>query len=911
MFFRSKRHIKRQLLIGVIMALAISLCCLAYFAFLYLDGHPQAEDAAAKIIHNLKDDQLLTDMRLDLNLNPAHLSLRGEAKLSFTLPENRGCSLLRKLLFFIPTDIVFFLHPDLRVDRIQWGERNLDMKRIKSTVYVDIKGQPPEDGVVDLEIQFSGKLSDKKWSSIFTPDLIYLDPIDNYYPNQGPSPCRVTINLQTPPGYANVIPDSVARKQNETWRLNESSFALAAGLFEMVSHKTDNLEYEFYGWGDGERKLATELAKIQRFYSSKLAQPALKKLCFIRSPIPLETGMRQHKANGILLSQDLSDEEMAYAMAQFWLGPDNGEENSLFSRDELAYGMALYFIHQNMGRQAFLKSLDRIAKKTTLAMQVRKSGSEISAEDSVKSSGFQLSALRRRIGNRYFDQILSEILSMKKENKAVGPSHWINLCYRITGENLIWFFRDWVHQEGELDLGIHEFSETRSIGMMNRVKLVFKNLGNLNFPEKVKVQFITESGGKETRLVSAKSADPGSPFVLEDDFEEKIIAVVLDPDLELYDSNRHNNTAYLAPQPYYIMPSEDNRFIAVAYHKEVKSERFPLVILTLPEMKIKEEFGLDYPVGNIQWIDEKRLLVSAAAEDAFKNIGDPGPPRLLIDIMKGHAEVIDSKLDLSFSHSGRYLLINNKKNGFWRHKVRDLDQKLTKNTLNKIPYRLRWLPGSDLVMPVYPPDYVGNTLICSHQGDCLFGVGENYKLSHFYGYQGDLAFVMERNGEKGVYLLSDPKGESKCLAMLSGEPLGLYRSKFDGMIFLKEQLPDNRIRIIRIDPSQKKKAKTLFEDPAEGLCDIFSQKGLLSLKVQNGYPDIHFYSFEDKEGRFITESSASEKVLALVGNKRWLYYAKEIQGQDGSVLGAFKQYTFCRFDFLSWESTEIFQDWRP
>jgi len=935
MFIRSRRQIRKQLLIFAVMVAIMAVCSVIYLLFLYLEGNPVAERAVADLIQDLIEDQAITDIKLNLSLDSEQMRLDCQAQVVFVLPKNREQNFLRRCFFFFPSDLIVFLHPDLKVEKVKWGDRELSIKRIKSAVYIDINGALPSDGIIDLTINYSGRFSDDRWCSIFTKDLIYLDPEDNYYPNQGPCPCNVKVRMNLPSGYTSIVPGISAKdgSGNSIYSFSSpnSSFVLAGGTMTPTIPEREKMTFSFYGWNKkNEKEIAGKIAKlekIEKFYMDRLPDPVQKNLRFIKSPIPLDSEMRFNETSGTVLYSRLNDEDLAFILARAWLKIEEAGSSALFSGDELAYGLSLYYTQHEQGREAYLERLDRIADKISLAKLYPSLDKALSAKLSTERAAFLLSVFRRKVGNDIFDEILKEIVSNPQNHGSKGWEEWNDLCQRFSGVDFSWFFRDWVGQNQSLDLAIVDMAVESHLSSMGGqeviVKLKKQNLGDLDLAEKVKILYITESGVEvENRQISRSlEIDQSNPI------EEKLIGVILDPDLDWLDINRNNNIAYLDPPPYSIMPSEDDNFMAVAYHKRIDDDHYSLVILNRKEdepnrFSKKMQLSLESPVGEMHWINQSRLLVSFAPKGCFDSIWTAGAPRLLIDVENRWTEVVESDVELSASHTGRYLLLNRKHTSGWRHKLRDLDQKFTRSILNnKIPYPVKWIPGSEYIIPEYPPKYIGEINIYTQHGEYAYPfpkIDKNEHVSNFFYFQGDLAFIWDRNGEKGLYLLTDPRisSSAKPLFKLKGDPISIYCSKYDEMIYLKEAITENTIRITRVDPIRKEKFKILFEDSAEGIYDIFWPKGVLTRRIRKDEihgdcPDINFQGFEDIEGRFLTTSPHSEKALALVGNHRFLYYAEEVQPQ-GLDLDLFKQYVFHRFDLYTFDETELdFTDWLP
>lgn len=899
------------------MVAAIAACGAVYFVFLYLDGHPLAEGFAEKVRRDLMEGQALEDLDLKLELDPALSILKARASVRFVLSQRRPHLLLRQLLFFLPTDLVFSLHPDLTIDRVVWGDRKLTYRHIKSTVYVDLDGLPPEDGCVDLDLYYTGQPTGELGHSILTNNLVYLDPDDCFYPRQGDMPCSVKVDFDLPRGLSVVRPSlgkgasggASAGQKIFSFPRAVASFALAGCARRPLKKRIRGMDFVFYGWKQLDENLITTLDEVQRFLEDRMPEPILGELRIIRTPRFLDRGIRYDQAGTILVPHRITDEDIAYFLTLFWLESTEGGQGILFNREELAWGLALYFMDRHRSRTSYLGNLYEISDPPPSvprsgAWDIRTSAPRFSKYfDTMGRGGYLLSVLRHKVGNYSFDRILRAMLMLPFDEDGQNWEQWDEVTQRISGEELGWFFQHWVHQGQELDLAVVDFSaDDRPVGQ--QIRLVFRNNGDLDLPDKVKVLFITETATLQESLTVSRSPTVYSSYV-----QDKVVGVVLDPDMEWLDSNRSNNTAYLVPSPYMAVPSENNRYLAVAYHKRPGSDGCPLIVYQT-NGQVEKAYTLENPVIGMEWISDNRMILKAPPR---KKKGDH-PPResfqYLIDVPSGQFERLKPGVELSASDSGRYLLLNEKRGRRWRHKIRDLNRRTTRNILNEVPFPLRWLPGTDFIIPDYPPNYGKDMIIYSRQGEgeYIFEANSQYRLYGFHGFQEGLAFILENEDSKVLYTLTDPEERPKPLVELKGEPMGFDDSEIGGVAFLKESLPDDMMKVSRFDPIREMR-EVLFEGEADRAYDIFCHKGLLIKKARvdeegRFCQDIYFHRFGEEEGKYISHSVPPERVLALVDNQRYLYYAEERRA-PWSELAAFNRYLFYRYDFLSRETKRL------
>jgi len=358
-------------------------------------------------------------------------------------------------------------------------------------------------------------------------------------------------------------------------------------------------------------------------------------------------------------------------------------------------------------------------------------------------------------------------------------------------------------------------------------KAWLQNRGNQSLLEKVSVLFLTRAGAVR-QMVSISQLQKKIPYF----DENEILGAVIDPDMEWFDVDRSNNIVYFNPPAYLMSPSDDNRYLAVAYEKQAKSEQYPLMIFQSGNEHL-HTFMLDHAVEEMYWINDFRLVVHAKRQRGFAADSLSGAPHYLIDILTGRVEAMPADVDIAASDSGKYLLINQKQEILLQHRLKDIDHKITRNFLNHLPYRLEWVPGVDLITPVYPYDYSGQVKIYSMTGERIYKPfsRSDGRFFAFHGYEEGLAFIREKEGGYYFHILANPTQDStRSLIKFSGKPLGFDISKYGGIVYIREALQDQTMRIGSFDPTREKH-EILFEGQMDAVYDIFCDKGLLIKKT--------------------------------------------------------------------------------
>ncbi|MHC4942662.1 MAG: M1 aminopeptidase family protein [Planctomycetota bacterium] len=914
MILRSKRHLRKRTLLTLAVTLVLTVLALTYCLFLFLNYEevPLAEDAVEKMLERLMEGQILPRMDLKLKVDPGEAGLSGEARVTFDLPQ-RGRRLILPnvlhLLFFLHPDLVFFLHPDLEIDRIVWGDRELKFRRVKSMVFVDLEAQIPDDGIVILDVTYHGRLIRREGNTILSPDLVYLDPRDQYYPSQDYGRTQVHVELDLPEGLLTVAPPAGQ---------SVSALALAGYPMQAVTYGFGDLNFHFYGWEEKEDWLLRELSAIGRFLAERLPPPQLHEFRIMRSPSMLQVGIQYDDVGTMLLPSGVGAEEVAFLFSLFWLQTQHPEAPTLITREEIARGLALYYIHLCEGDVAYRIRLHGLSERRT--PETLSLGESLIGDPNGRGSrpdtshgAYMLSMLRRIIGDAAFDRILAIVLDGMNRGISTDWTAWNNHVIRNTGEDLRWFFKRWVRDRRSLNLAIDDFKVVpHTVGQ--RITLTLQNRGNLKLPEKVRVLFITANGAVEESMTISTDSKTVTRFV-----QERVVGVVVDPDGDWYDVDRTDNIAYLEPFADLVIPSRDNSSLAVAYRKRAGSDRYPLVIFSTGG-EITQVFSLAFPVEGMEWISDHRLLVTVRCRELPDRQGSAPKAHYFLDTLLGKLEFFKPGIDILASDSGRYLLLNFMKDRRWQHKLKDLDKKLTRGILSgisqNVPYRLQWLPGTDSVIPVYPFDFQGKCAIYLPDGEekNWFLIGDE-RIHGMHGFGEGLVFLREKAGRKGFFTKTGTDQIARLKANISGEPRGFAVSEYGGNLLWREEHINDRIRILSFDATSGKK-DVLYQGLSEGIYDIFCDKGVLMQRTRidgegRSCQDILFHRFGEQEGEFITDSPAPERILALVGNQRYLYYAEVIQ-PHWSSLDVYNCYRFYCYDFLNRENLSLdFSAWSP
>jgi hypothetical protein len=165
-----RRLFKRKLAMTGSLGAAALLLLAVYVLTIFLNETPEAvkltDDFLEKLV--LKGQTpIRMDLKVDVMEGPrlvaaAHLLMQVEPG--------------RNVFYFL-------LNPDLDVLTIKWNNTNLDkIRTLGAFSRVVVPRELCREGTGTLSVIYSGSLPSPRFRSIFTPDLVYLDPDDGFYP---------------------------------------------------------------------------------------------------------------------------------------------------------------------------------------------------------------------------------------------------------------------------------------------------------------------------------------------------------------------------------------------------------------------------------------------------------------------------------------------------------------------------------------------------------------------------------------------------------------------------------------------------------------------------------------------------------------------------------------------------------
>jgi len=904
----SRRLFRNKVAMAASLAATLLLLLVLVAVSLFFESTPRAIELADQVLNGvLLNDQEALHLDLKLEISPRG-RIDGEAVLRLRVDPDRS-------------SVVMLLHPELEVIRAVWDGQVLENGlRLGHLYRLGLPRRRAADGSGTLKILYAGGIVHPLSHSIFSPDLVYLDPDDCFYPRIATNPMEVSLRILLPDGIQAVISgvDPPLREglapggRFWSWTLSpaRSTFSVAGCRGESGRIKLGDLDVSLLSLGKEGIISRENLLGLYSFFQRHLPVSPPPAMSFIVVPTQLKGELRCDGADTVLFPENLKINDLAYAFALLWM-PDRAWKDALFSREEMAMGWALYFIADTEKlAKTYLTCLEEIDLLQTCSSPLPRSdlagifmNPSSAGNRGAGLGGYLLFVLRRFAGNEAFTRTCREVLG---QSKVEDESRLWKERLRQRGiEDSDWFLDDWASQRRSLDLAVEAFSAPwipQKDGYQVAFTLV--NEGDLELPEKVQVVLITEDRWlRKTMQVSRSGSSWGTLL------EEAVLGVIVDPDLEWPDVDRSNNAVFLEPTPMSIMPSPDNRYLAAAFRRQAGPGKVPLMIIEL-ETGRRRTLLLDSPAVDLRWISGARLLVRIGRLSEGKAAPATGSSCLLVEARTGEARHLGRDVSVSPSVSGRFLLVNSRKGHRWKHQLIDLEERRVQPFLNQQFYELEFIPGADLIRLIHPRAATSEVSLFSLEAQRFFPEIHTQKseLTAFEGFDGGVFFLGRQREQSTLYYLARDRAVSgkppQPLFDFDGASVEYRLNRDEGYIYIfecYEDSPSYRVTYCDLDTFYRGKRKTLYEGDVEIIPEMLNYKGFV--KVDRGGSRISYHYFEDQSETVITEGQGTFEVIALVGTRarRYLYYAKEEPFRNTPICWSgspyFKRYTFLRYDF--------------
>jgi hypothetical protein len=207
----------------------------------------------------------------------------------------------------------------------------------------------------------------------------------------------------------------------------------------------------------------------------------------------------------------------------------NGLSTKEFNKGEFA---SASFFPSDMTKYVFSDEMDALMN-TPEVIQQQNLGVAAYAKP-----GMMLDALRDVVlGPDRFDASFREYVS-RWAFKHPTPWDFFHTIENVSGEDLGWFWKEWVFNNWKLDMSVKEVKYIDK-KPENGASITIENLEQMAMPVTV---LVTESNGKEHRIdLPVEVWQRGAVWTFNVNTTSEITGVVLDPDKKLPDINRDNN----------------------------------------------------------------------------------------------------------------------------------------------------------------------------------------------------------------------------------------------------------------------------------------------------------------------------------------------------------------------------------
>jgi len=892
------RSMKGKLVQAASLLIAAALIVLLILLYNCIEETPEFKACVADFLSDRLAGQNPIRMDLELEVSVDRF-LEGRASITMKIePE-------REILYFV-------LNGGFDVSRVRWNGEDadcLDLGLVIPACRVKLPRGTPLTGNNLLEVEYSGRLPSPGSYSVFSQELVYLAPEDRFYPRISERPMEVNLNVAFPPGLQPVADTS----RTETVRYAESSpretrtaaswtlpgevslFSVAGCAAEPIRISEGETNIAVYPYGSPGAIPRDTLRRLSVFFSRRLGPLRPKAMRFIVVPSDVARDLYCDEAGTILFPEKLGGNGLAYAFAFIWLGK-GFPPGTLFSREEMARAWAQYY---------FSQAADTGQRLRYCAAAPGDQGGDL------------LSLFRRMVGDELFDTIclrmfqLPTLVEEGQETVTRDVSGWIRCCEEFGIQGYDWFFRQWVGERRRLDLAITDFSVIRD-GSGYQFSVSYRNLGDFDLPEKVDLVLMTREGAIRREIKIFRNERTWNDYVM-----QEVTGVALDPEGLWPDLDRENNVSYRDCEPFLVVPSPDDRFLAVATRKEAGTSGGPLLIRNRQEGG-ERLYRLEMPVAELRWIRDDLLLVKAGQTAEGGMAAENESEYYLVDANLGKKKLLGKGIGISPSSSGEFIVINEWRNNRWRHRLYNLKERLERPFLNRVMQYLEFIDGADLLKAVNRQCQPEAVEIYSITGRLLYRFRHReMELFHFMGHEGSegkgILFLARANDVVSLYAVSSKMTKPKKLLDLESRQVHCCLDEAGQHVYIHETFPAGgtpgesacRQVVSRYDLAAKG-VEVLYDGEGEERVQVFHKRGIVlidreRLTVGEERQRLYFRWFatgsdvESLTGRWFV------KDLTLVDSQRVLYCSLAVPTPGFPAVqeacDPFTMYKFFRYDF--------------
>jgi len=451
-------------------------------------------------------------------------------------------------------EIHFALRDNLKVESVmaKSGE-NLEYQRgdelTKGQLKVQLASPLQKGEQTELSIKYRGEIfgplagrSGRRLWDCIGPEGSYVRPESRWYPSRVGDWATAELTFKVPKGLQAVSNGVLAEVTSDAERdvfKWESENPIAALAFTVAQYekKTDvfnGIEIACYTFPEHAHRAEdfVWLAKdVLGFYSDRFGEYRFPKFAIVE--IPESYGGGHGDTSFIMLyarafREDIKrqTEFIAHEISHQWWGNSVGAlgDEEWLSEGFANYSASLYAEHA-LGKDAFQKRLKRMAEAYLIGMAKMRGKDEPLAFTHLNhviynKGAYVLHMLRYLIGDEKFFEVLSTYVK-EYSGKNASSFDLQRVVERVSGEDLKWFFVEWVKGVGAPKYSI-ESSIQGQDGKFVVAGTIVQEEGNFRMPLEVVVK--TKSGE-----ISKRIWVEGTPAEFEITTDTKPLSVELDP----------------------------------------------------------------------------------------------------------------------------------------------------------------------------------------------------------------------------------------------------------------------------------------------------------------------------------------------------------------------------------------------
>ena len=442
----------------------------------------------------------------------------------------------------------FDLDKHFKVTKVTAGDVGVRYRQFEydSSLEVDLaNGATAADGSMTVHVEYYGVFDTKEDSrnpllDHVTGDSAYLLYDGKWFPTNGlyRDKAKMSLRVHAPAGWV-VVTDLPASANGFASATPSYWGTLAAGKYSAVSVKTGDNNITVYSLKaptETVTPMAQAVGKILDFYSSKFGSLPTREFHIIEAQDANWTSRWSMGSLVLPTSQFRADSDLpalARTIAHQWFPLKMSvadPTNDAWLSDGMAVFASLLYGERNLSPAEFQDQVDKALVKALAYegnMSVRQAGG--SDKDSLEyhslveyKGAFILRMLQWVIGNDKFDTLLTRYVDQFKD-KPVSTAEFLKLTSDVSGDNMSYFFDQWLYSSGvpQLDTSYQVNRISKGYTIIGQIK---QDLDLFRMPVELVIQTDDEPEYKRVDVVG-----PNSDFSVNTARKPKPGGISIDP----------------------------------------------------------------------------------------------------------------------------------------------------------------------------------------------------------------------------------------------------------------------------------------------------------------------------------------------------------------------------------------------